>query len=321
VTPKVSVIIPMLDARAYVADTLDGVFGQTVPPYEVIVVDNGSTDGSPAFVRERYPWARVISEPLPGPSAARNAGAAAACGDFLAFCDSDDVWLPWKLERQMAAFGDLAAVGETPGLLASPTLLLIPDDEIPAAYADWSRRRAPRPVRPCRVGLGELLMGTSLMPSSAVLRRDIFESVGGFDPALTRGEDPDLWLRVARAATVFRLDLPVYLHRDRPGSLSSRLDEVVAAQTALLRRWSPERQPGLIPAGLHRRACSKQMLSLAYRHGRAGQKPPARLFTELTLDGPFTSPYGFGLWWARRCPGLFILACRIFALQRRLKRR
>ena len=66
VKPIVSAVIPMLNARTYVADTLDGVFGQTVPPHEVIVVDNGSTDGSPAFARERYPRARVISEPVPG---------------------------------------------------------------------------------------------------------------------------------------------------------------------------------------------------------------------------------------------------------------
>jgi glycosyltransferase involved in cell wall biosynthesis len=110
-TPKVSVVIPMLNARAYVADTLDGVFGQTVPAHEVIVVDNGSTDGSPALVRERYPRARVISEPVPGPSAARNAGVAAASGDLLAFCDSDDVWLPWKLERQLGLLAKIKAQG------------------------------------------------------------------------------------------------------------------------------------------------------------------------------------------------------------------
>jgi glycosyltransferase involved in cell wall biosynthesis len=139
-TPKVSVVIPMLNARAYVADTLDGVFGQTVLPHEVIVVDNGSTDGSLAFVRERYPRDRVISEPVPGPSAARNAGAAAASGDLLAFCDSDDVWLPWKLERQLDLLAKVKARdGAYPGV-ATCRSQLVPDSGMRGAMEDWSRR-------------------------------------------------------------------------------------------------------------------------------------------------------------------------------------
>ena len=102
--PAVSVIVPLYQSRAYVAAALDSVLAQTLGDLEVIVVDDGSTDGGGEIVRgyvEREPRVRYMREENAGPAAARNVGIAAARGAAVAFLDSDDLWLPEKLARQL----------------------------------------------------------------------------------------------------------------------------------------------------------------------------------------------------------------------------
>ncbi len=102
--PLVSCIVPVYNGEAYLGAALDSILTQTWRPLEIIVVDDGSTDGS-AAVAEAYGAAvRVIKQANAGCAVARNAGLAAATGEFVAFLDADDVWLPEKLDRQMARF-------------------------------------------------------------------------------------------------------------------------------------------------------------------------------------------------------------------------
>jgi glycosyltransferase involved in cell wall biosynthesis len=97
---RISVVIPCYNAAGYLADSLRSVLGQTLEPHEVIVVDDGSTDGSGETVRRLAPSARVLTQRNSGVSAARNAGVAAATGEAIAFLDADDLWDPDKLELQ-----------------------------------------------------------------------------------------------------------------------------------------------------------------------------------------------------------------------------
>jgi glycosyltransferase involved in cell wall biosynthesis len=98
---RTSVIIPVRNGELYLAEAIESVIKQTTPPSEIIVVNNGSTDGSRS-VAERFPrHVRVIDEPVAGCARARNAGVQAAAGDFIAFLDADDLWTPHKLARQV----------------------------------------------------------------------------------------------------------------------------------------------------------------------------------------------------------------------------
>ncbi len=101
--PLVSVVIPVYNCEAYLAEALDSVLAQTYRPVEIIVVDDGSSDRS-ASVAARYSGVRCLTQPHAGAGAARNLGAASASGSFLAFLDADDLWVSDKLESQMAAF-------------------------------------------------------------------------------------------------------------------------------------------------------------------------------------------------------------------------
>ncbi|HLJ59352.1 MAG TPA: glycosyltransferase family A protein [bacterium] len=102
-TSSVSVIIPVYNGERYLGDALESVLAQTVPPMEIVVVDDGSSDGS-AAVAARFPGVRYVAQGHAGPGAARNRGVALARGAFVAFLDADDLWVRTKLARQVAAF-------------------------------------------------------------------------------------------------------------------------------------------------------------------------------------------------------------------------
>ena len=102
--PLISCIVPCFNSRAYVCEALDSIFAQTYSPIEVIIADDGSTDGTGDLVRERYPEVRVVVQPESGPAATRNLGISNATGEFVAFLDADDLWHSDKLAQQYQCF-------------------------------------------------------------------------------------------------------------------------------------------------------------------------------------------------------------------------
>lgn len=171
-------------------------FAQTRLPEEVIVVDDGSTDGTPAWLAEAHPDVRVLVQKNLGASFARNAGIRAASGDYIAFLDSDDEWLPEKLARQMELV-------ESDG--GSREVALCHTDEI------WIRNgRRVNPMKKHKKHGGFIferaLPLCIISPSSALIRRAVFDDVGLFDEKLPACEDYDLWLRVTARYNVDYID-------------------------------------------------------------------------------------------------------------------
>ncbi|HJT19984.1 MAG TPA: glycosyltransferase family A protein, partial [Nitrospira sp.] len=180
---------PVYNGKRYIADTLESVFAQTFCDYEIVCVDDGSTDGSAALLEAYGERVRVVRQSNAGQSAARNAGAALAQGQYIAFLDQDDRWYPSKLEQQVAA------------LTAAPDAVL--------AHCNYDRvdadgrmlqtgaalsERATALASP----LGRLLEEALIFPSAMLVRRDAFQRAGGFDPALRGFEDFDLIARLKR---------------------------------------------------------------------------------------------------------------------------
>lgn len=214
----VGVVVPMFNSERTIAATLRSICGQTHRKLDIVVVDDGSTDGSPAVVaawRERDPRIRLLQQANAGVAAARNAGAASTGAQFLAFVDADDLWAPTKIELQLNA---LQSGGPAVGLVYCWYASIGCDDRV-VTYG-------PQPLDEGWV-LERLFAANLIGNGSTILvRRSAFEAVGGYDPSLrARGadaaEDFLICLRVAEKAE-FRV-VPRYLvgYRQVPGSMSS----------------------------------------------------------------------------------------------------
>jgi glycosyltransferase involved in cell wall biosynthesis len=175
----VSVLIPVFNGARFLAAAIESAAAQTLRALEIIVVDDGSTDGS-AEVAKRTGRARVIEQPNRGPGAARNRAVAEARGDHLAFLDADDLWKPSKLERQSEA---LARKPEAGWFVCRHEFLLDEGEARP--------RWAPAPE-------AEATM-IAWLPSALLVRRDVFAATRGFDEEIRYGEDID-WFARARDA-------------------------------------------------------------------------------------------------------------------------
>lgn len=199
-SPRVSVIIPTFNRAWILAEAVESVLAQIYRDQELIVVDDGSTDGTEALLDPYADHLRVIRQPNRGVSAARNAGIAAAAGDLIAFLDSDDIWLPEKLERQVAFFD------------AHPDALICQTEEI------WVRRGrrvnpAARHRKPSGMIFDKSLELCLVSPSAVMVRRGLLDRVGVFDPSLPACEDYDLWLRVAHRFPIHLLADPLVVKR------------------------------------------------------------------------------------------------------------
>lgn len=191
---EISVVIPVFNQARFVADAVTSALNQTLSPLEVIVVDDGSTDETAAVLQQfaADPRVKLIRQENRGVSAARNAGAAVACGKYLAFLDADDIWLPAKLERQRERF------------TLDPKLTLV---HCGMAVIDGAKH----PLREQMDGkegsiAPELLFfegpvilggGSGLMVPAAV-----FHELGGFDERMSTSADWDLFYRLANRGPV-----------------------------------------------------------------------------------------------------------------------
>lgn len=186
---QISVVIPTYNRAHTLARALDSILAQTLPAHEIVLVDDGSRDGTEDLIRQGYPRVRYLRQPNGGVSRARNLGIAAARGDWIALLDSDDAWLPTKLQAQSAE------------LLKHPDLRLCHTEEI------WIRngRRVNQMNKHAKSGgyiFRACLPRCVISPSSAVLHRSLIDEVGTFDEELPACEDYDLWLRVCATEPV-----------------------------------------------------------------------------------------------------------------------
>ena len=190
--PLVSVVLPTFNRGWTVKEAVDSVLGQTLDAFELIVVDDGSTDNTAALLAPYGDLVRVIRQENKGVSAARNRGAAAGRGRYLAFLDSDDLWLPDKLAVQVKFFRD------------HPNARICQTGEI------WIRkgRRVNPGLRHQKVS-GDIFLPSLRLclvsPSAVMMTRELFEAHGGFDETFFACEDYDLWLRIGLANPVYLL--------------------------------------------------------------------------------------------------------------------
>jgi len=191
--PLVTAVIPTHDRGWILAEAVDSVLAQDYPHLELIVVDDGSSDATEQLLAAYGKRIRVIRQSNGGVSSARNRGIAAARGRYVAFLDSDDLWLPGKLSAQVAFFK------------ACPEYRICQTEEI------WIRRgRRVNPRHRHKKPSGDIFIPSLALclvsPSAVMGERALFEEMGGFDECLPACEDYDLWLRVASKYQIHLID-------------------------------------------------------------------------------------------------------------------
>lgn len=255
----VSVVIPAYNASQYIREAVESARSQQ--PAEIIVVDDGSTDMDYGTLAGGI--VRVIRQENRGVSGARNRGCQEARGEYVACLDADDVWLPGKLARQI---GYLAGHSECCAIFAEglwwtggerPTGRVAKDAQVtPLTHSDF-------------------LLGIPVSPSSIVVRRDAWLSIGGFDETMRFGEDQDFHLRLARRFAVAKVAAPAMVYRRHSASATGKLHEPNYDADLIYRAIRRGDTYDVDPSALDRRLARLHFLH-GYEHFGQGSKKVAR---------------------------------------------
>jgi len=220
----VSVVMPAHNDAAYIAEAIDSVLAQTWPDIELIVVDDGSTDGTREVVRRYSSRLRLIEQQNAGSAVARNRGIDEARGRYVAFLDADDWWHPEKTASQLNAMRHRQDGMPEPRMSYTRFERWLLDGEgqfpPPATLLPATLYAATGPELALAWIYPELLDDCIVWTSTVIVERELLQTEGGFDPARRKGQDYDLWLRLSQRAPWLRVDHASALYRIRPNSIT-----------------------------------------------------------------------------------------------------
>jgi glycosyltransferase involved in cell wall biosynthesis len=232
-----SVVIPAYNAKDTIGATIESVLAQSRGDFELIVVDDGSSDETPEIVRsfQSDPRVQLIEQANQGTAGARNTGAAEARGDCVSFLDNDDLWMPTYLERIGEAFDATPGAGfayadgwlideRSRRVRRRTALQILGAPAVPPA--------APQDFLRC-------LVDRTFIRSATTIRRSVFEEVGPFDVGLSGVDDFDLWAKILAAGyTAVQAQGMLLVYRDRPDSLSKDALRMAEGRRKVLQRIS-----------------------------------------------------------------------------------
>ena len=279
--PAFSVIIAAYQVADLIGEAIESALAQTVPPSEIVVCDDGSTDDLQRALAPYRDKLRLLRQPNRGESAAKNAAAAAATGDYVVILDADDAWLPERIE----ALGELAAARPDLDILTTDAWFELAGQKAGRFYGATT----PFVVDEQRTAIFER---DFIMPHPAV-RRSRWLAVGGFAESVEYAADWDCWIRLILEGSLAGIvDEPLAYYRLREGSLSSRRAESLRARVTVLERT--RRHPGLRPderphlarcLAMHRR---RALLAEAEAALRAGGAEARRACLRVALGSGFS---------------------------------
>lgn len=275
-TPLVSVIIPTYNRCSFVQEAIDSVLAQDFKDFELIVVDDGSTDGTKDVLEKRYgEKITCIWQENQGESVARNHGISLAKGKYIAFLDSDDFWIPEKLSRQVSVLQNNLDVGAV---------------FCQAWHVDRGGRRLDKPPLGSKSTLTDFDLNTLLMrnkipagASTCLIRNSLFDKVGYFSEDILYGEDWDLWIRISAFSSMILLPEPLVSYRRHIKSQrffvnTKRVDDILIDRLTMLNR-SVKKFPEKVSKKSYYKAVANQYCkaSLANYYLQDAEKGKGRL--------------------------------------------
>jgi glycosyltransferase involved in cell wall biosynthesis len=276
--PRVTAVIPAYNAAAFIPRAIASVCAQSYPVHQIVVVDDGSVDGTTAALSRLDREVHLVRQANAGPSSARNRGVAeAADADLIAFLDADDEWLPDAVEAQVAAFSrfprlalttaDMSAVDESGSVLAPSWF---DRHRLTPLVTQWAER-------PIQNALAALLRKNFVSTSVLLVRRDVFRALGGFRTDLRYGEDLELWARIAAAHPILCLRRALGLRRSHPHNTTKSMEPMLhdlVRTSEIVRGWGDAllRAQGMNPDEMVARAKT----DLGYWYFTQGRMTEAR---------------------------------------------
>ncbi|WP_052329492.1 glycosyltransferase family 2 protein [Rhodopirellula sp. SWK7] len=278
---SISVVIPAYNAEAYIEQAIDSVLGQTHLPFEVLVVDDGSTDGTVDAICGYGSDVTLLRQENGGAAKARNHAVRHTRGEWIAFLDADDVWEPYKLEKQIA-------------LVDSKTGLVYTDRINFGELGGMSKKQSDV-VEHRRGKVYEQLVvdGNFVTLSSALVPRLVFDEVSGFDETLSNAQDWDLWLRIAEKWEVELVPEALVKYRCVPNSMSKNIAGMWASQRSILRRVFSKTAARQLPTECRRKAWARASINCGFFAQNSHQ---FRLAVQLYLRSLIYDPVNLQTW-------------------------
>lgn len=272
--PLVSLIIPTYNDSTYVCDAVDSCLAQTYPHCEVIVVDDGSTDGTGDLLAARYgDRIRYTYQENRGLPAARNTGTRLAQGEFVNYCDADDQLHPEKIARSLPLFAE-----HPDAAVIYSDFMIVADDGVTPLP------RHPQAPRPDQLPSGDIFRvllagpwGDFIAEGAPLLRRVAVVDAGGFNETLRAAEDWEMWLRLAIRHPFVCLPEPMLLYRLRPNAMHTNPIRMAAATLRVVElvRDYPGREKYVSDSAM-RQIIGEQHHLLAYKYWQENQRAAAR---------------------------------------------
>ncbi len=250
---SISVIIPAYNVESYLAEAIDSALLQTVPPAEIIVVDDGSTDGTQRVAERFESKIRYFRQPNARSGRARNRGLAEARSDWVAFLDGDDIWLPRKLQLQTEAIGRF----DKPVILSSQMVYFTSTTQHRPLIHDIFQLD--------KMTTESLLLRNRVFTSTVIAPRKALEEFGGFDERYRGPEDYDMWLRLSTRLDIWRMPDVLAAYRIRLNSLSHNVGQMRDQEIKIIEGISASHTPK-IPKRLQReaRSCVHLRAAISY---------------------------------------------------------
>jgi glycosyltransferase involved in cell wall biosynthesis len=201
--PEVSVIIPVYNSSRFINEALESVFTQTFKDYEIILVDDGSTDNTRQIIEKYSDKLIYFRQENGGPAKARNFGIKKSRGKFIAFLDADDIWLPLKLERQIDAFKKNPELG----MVATDNSLFDEKGVYRKSVGKKDYLLKGDIVR-------NILIHSGVVTPTVMVRREVFDALGLFEEQLRIAEDDNMWIRISSHYDIDVIDEPLAKIRD-----------------------------------------------------------------------------------------------------------
>lgn len=239
-TPAVSIVMAAKNYARFLPMAVKSVLTQSFPNWELLIVDDGSTDDTRKAVAPFLMDSRIryIASDCLGQSRAKNLGVRLCCAEFIAFLDADDAWLPAKLSKQLCAMQGDSKVGVVACQryhIDESTL------DVPASLSDSDCSFAFGALQ--EVSIDDVFVSNPICFSSVMVRRGVFDLIGGFDPDLDLSIDYDLWLRVAAHFRIVNIPEKLTIYRTGHGNLSKKQSDRIATAFTIMHRADRRKAP------------------------------------------------------------------------------